>query len=373
MRAYRYHVKAQHPEVDVEANCGGSQLKVNLDKADHAILSRKDSMAHYESNGTGASPRAPPECRKVKVTGAARPEAVKSTEQSVGSTLTAKKDAIASRPEAVKPSKQAVGSTLTEKKKKDAIASRPEAVKPSTTLMPKGNDVVVPIPVAVGSKRKVTGALTLEEKEVVARPAAKKARKESASPPLMPRGREIPTPKPAASIIPTPVVANQPPRDKVMTGEDAGPEKVPKGTEPVPLESGPVAATPRTVRARVTREIFGSDSEGVVSEAESDVESLPDSGSCYQPSGSAGSSSSSSSSSSSGSRLSSDGESDGEERTIEDFIEMPAESTMNEELNYQEREMEREPQPDPERINPGLIGTTSRACLGKFGTCARPS
>ena len=377
MRAYRYHVKAQHPEVDVEANCGGSQLKVNLDKADHAILSRKDSMAHYESNGRGASPRAPAECRKVKVTGAARPEAAKSTEQSVGSTLTAKKDsiaarpeavkpskqavgstltekkkdAIASRPEAVKPSKQAVGSTLTEKKKKDAIASRPEAVKPSTTLMPKGNDVVVPIPVAVGSKRKVTGALTLEEKEVVARPAAKKARKESASPPLMPRGREITTPKPAASIIPTPVVANQPPRDKVMTGEDAGPEKVPKGTEPAPLESGPVAATPRTVRARVTREIFGSDSEGVVSEAESDVESIPDSGSCYQPSGSAGSrsSSSSSSSSSSGSSLSSDGESDGEERTIEDFIEMPAESIMNEQLNYQEREMEREPQPDPER------------------------
>ena len=58
MRAYRYHVKAQHPEVDVEANCGGSQLKVNLDKADHAILSRKDSIAHYESNGRGVSPRA---------------------------------------------------------------------------------------------------------------------------------------------------------------------------------------------------------------------------------------------------------------------------------------------------------------------------
>ena len=205
------------------------------------------------------------------MTGAARPEAVKSTEQSVGSTLTAKKkDAIASRPEAVKPSKQSVGSTLTEKKK-NAIASKPEAVKPSkqsvgstlmpkgnnvvvpipvgSTVMPKGNDVVVPIPVAVGSKRKVTGALTLEEKEVVARPAAKKARKVSASPPLMPRGRENLTPKPAASIIPTPVVANQPPRNKVMTGEDAGPDNVPKGTERAPLESGPVAATPRTVRA----------------------------------------------------------------------------------------------------------------------------
>ena len=65
------------------------------------------------------------------------------------------------------------------------------------------------------------------------------------------------------------------------------------------------------------REIFCSDLEGVVSDAKSDVGSLPDSGSCYEPSSNAGSSSGS------GASIRAD-ESDGEKGTagqvtIEDY------------------------------------------------------